>query len=98
MALGTLARPATRPPLALHTASADPPDWAGDASLSGLAVEANVGDTELVARAMAGHEQVPSEPWHLYRADLTEVLLVALGDPPDHLDIEVWRPGGRCAG
>ena len=30
----------------------------------------------------------------LYRADLTEVLFVALGgDPPDHLDIDVWRPG-----
>jgi hypothetical protein len=79
---------------ALHTASADPPEWAGDASLSGRAVEEDVGDAELVARAMAGREQVPSGPWHLYRADLTEVLMVALGgDPPDHLDIEVWHPG-----
>ncbi len=42
---------------------------------------------------MAGHEQVPSEPWHLYRADLTEVLLVALDEPREHLEIEIWRPG-----
>ena len=82
------------PRFALHTASADPPDWAGDASLSGRAVEVDVGNAELVARAMAGHEQVPSGPWHLYRAELAEVLLVALGgDPPDHLDIDVWHPG-----
>jgi hypothetical protein len=80
------------PRFALHTASADPPEWAGDASMSGRAVEEDVGDAELVARAMAGREQVPSGPWHLYRADLTEVLLVALGgDPPDHLDIDIWQ-------
>jgi hypothetical protein len=82
------------PRFALHTASADPPEWASDASLSGRAVEEDVGDAELVARVMEGREQVPSGPWHLYRADLTEVLVVALGgDPPDHLDIDVWRPG-----
>jgi hypothetical protein len=84
------------PRFALHTASADPPDWPGDASLSGRAVEVDVGDTQLVARAMEGQEHVPTDPWHLYRADLTEVLFVALGgDPPDHLDIEIWRPGER---
>ena len=62
--------------------------------MSGRAVEEDVGDPELVARAMEGQEHVPRGPWHLYRADLTEVLVVALGgDPPDHLDIEIWRPG-----
>ncbi len=82
------------PRFALHSASADPPDWPGDASLSGRAVEVDTGDAELVAQAMEGQEHVPTGPWHLYRADLSEVLLVALGgDPPDHLDIDVWHPG-----
>ncbi|HSJ73073.1 MAG TPA: hypothetical protein VK904_02055 [Miltoncostaeaceae bacterium] len=86
--------PRRDPRFALHTASADPPAWAGDASLSGRAEEADVGDAQLVARAMEGREQVPAGPWHLSRADLTEVLVVALGgDPPAHLEIDVWRPG-----
>jgi hypothetical protein len=78
---------------ALHTASADPPEWAGDASLSGRAVDADVGDAAVVAAAMEGREEVPSGPWHLYRADLAEVLLVALDEPREHLLIDVWRPG-----
>ena len=34
---------------------------------------------------------MPDGPWHLFRADLTEVLMVALGD--GRLQIDVWRPG-----
>jgi Pyridoxamine 5'-phosphate oxidase len=79
------------PRFALHTASADPPGWAGDASLSGRAEE--VEDAERVAVAVAPLEQVPDGPWHLFRADLEEVLLVAMGEPADHLEIAVWRPG-----
>jgi hypothetical protein len=79
------------PRFALHSASADPPDWAGDAALSGRADEVDVGDAEVVARAMEGQEYIPTAPWHLFRADLTEVLIVALGDGA--LLIEVWRPG-----
>ena len=77
------------PRFALHSASADPPGWAGDASLSGRAEE--VGDPDRVAVAVAALDQVPEGPWHLFRADLTEVLMVALGD--GRLQIDVWRPG-----
>ena len=81
------------PRFALHTASADPPEWEGDASLSGRAVPVDVGDPAVVAAAMEGREQVPAEPWHLYRADLAEVILVALDEPREHLLIDIWRPG-----
>jgi hypothetical protein len=81
------------PRFALHTASADPPGWAGDASLSGRAEEVDLGDTALVAVAMEGVDQVPPGPWHLFRGDLTEVLMVALNDAGDRLVVEVWRPG-----
>jgi hypothetical protein len=76
---------------ALHSASADPPGWAGDASLSGRAEE--VGDPGRVALAVGALDQVPEGRWHLFRADLAEVLLVALGDPADHLEIDIWHPG-----
>jgi Pyridoxamine 5'-phosphate oxidase len=77
------------PRFALHSASADPPGWAGDASLSGRAEE--VDDPTRVAVAVASLDQVPEGRWHLFRADLSEVLMVALGQ--GRLEIDVWRPG-----
>jgi hypothetical protein len=77
------------PRFALHTASADPPAFAGDAALSGRAEE--VDDPDRVALAVEPLDGVPGGSWHLFRADLTEVLLVALGE--GRLEIEVWRPG-----
>jgi hypothetical protein len=79
------------PRYALHTASGDPPAWAGDATLSGHAEE--VDDLERRAAAVGGLEQAPEGPWHLFRADLSEVLLVVMGDPPDHIVVTVWHPG-----
>ena len=38
-------------------------------------------------------EEAPEGPWHLFRGDLSEVLLVAMGDPPDHIEVTVWHPG-----
>ena len=83
------------PRFALHSASADPPEW----RRRRLACRAGPWRTTSATPSWwrgrwRGSEHVPSGPWHLYRADLTEVLVVALGgDPPDHLDIEIWRPG-----
>jgi Pyridoxamine 5'-phosphate oxidase len=82
------------PRLALHSASEDPPEddpagWAGDAKLSGRAVE--VDDPALKARLAGGSGQ-PDDA-HLFRVDLTEVVHTRVGDPPDHLVIELWRPG-----
>ena len=82
------------PRLALHSASLDPPDddpagWPGDAKLAGRAVE--VEDLALKERLAGGSGQ-PGES-HLFRVDLTEVVHTRVGDPADHLVIELWRPG-----
>jgi hypothetical protein len=81
------------PRLALHSPSLDPPDdpttWGGDAKLAGRAVE--VDDPALKARLAGGSGQ-PDES-HLFRVDITEVVHTRVGDPPDHLVIELWRPG-----
>jgi Pyridoxamine 5'-phosphate oxidase len=85
------------PRLALHGGSPDPDDadpagWPGDAKLSGRAVE--VTDAEGYARYAGGAQGAP-EPgsFHLFRIDIDDVTLIRVGDPPDHLVIETWRPG-----
>lgn len=75
------------PRLALHSGSVDPPDWTGDAKVGGRAEE--ITDPERVA-AIIG-EDAPG-PSHLFRIDVTELIVVRLGDPPDHLVIESWHP------
>lgn len=79
------------PRLALHSGTEDPPDDPApgtvfDAKLSGRAVEASAPD--------AGD----GPPARVFRIDLSEVVLVALGDPGDHLLITVWsqRRGVRA--
>ena len=80
------------PRLALHSASEDPPAddpsaWAGDAKMAGRAVE--VDDPALLERLGAGE----GGGAHLFRVDLTEVVHTRVGEPADHLVIEVWREG-----
>ncbi len=79
------------PRLALHSASVDPPEdatkWQGDAKLAGRAVE--ITDPAEIER----FGQPPDQPAHLFVVDLSEVVLTYVGDPPDHLVIELWRPG-----
>ena len=80
------------PRLALHSASVDPPDdpttWTGDAKLSGRAVE--VEDPELLLKLGAGDE---AEAAHLFRVDVTELVHIRVGDPTDHLVIDLWQEG-----
>jgi Pyridoxamine 5'-phosphate oxidase len=80
------------PRLALHSASIDPPDdptaWAGDAKLAGRAVE--VDDPARLARLGAGEEAGEA---HLFRVEVTELVHTRVGNPPDHLVIEVWQEG-----
>ena len=72
----------------LHSGSADPPDWKGDAKLAGRAIE------ELDERRVAEiNGDVPGGRSHLFRLDLAEVVVVRLGDPADHLVIESWHEG-----
>ena len=79
------------PRLALHSASDDPPDdptaWTGDAKLSGRAVE--VDDPALLEKLGAGDEAGA----HLFRVDITELVHTRVGDPADHLVIDLWREG-----
>jgi hypothetical protein len=66
------------PRFALHSGSADPPDWHGDAKIAGRAIEV----TE------------PGAESHRFRLDIAELVVVRHGgDPPDHLVIEAWHEG-----
>ncbi len=76
------------PRFALHSGSADPPDWTGDAKLAGRVEEVTDPDQK---RAIIGG-QAPPDSSHLFRADITELVVVRLGEPADHLVIEAWHP------
>jgi hypothetical protein len=74
---------------ALHSGSADPSEWKGDAKVAGRAEE--IIDQERKA-AVIGRESPPGDA-HLFRADITELVVTGLGDPPDHIVIESWHEG-----
>lgn len=81
------------PRLALHSGSDDPPDaggsWDGDAKLSGRAVELT-GDERVAAFRDIGQEEHAAGDAHLFRIDIRDVSVVRLGEPADHLIVEVW--------
>jgi Pyridoxamine 5'-phosphate oxidase len=91
------------PRLALHSASVDPPDdpttWPGDAKLAGRAVE--VDDPALLRRFAGAGEEAGGEGTggeeaerpHLFRVDITELVHTRVGDPADHLVIDLWQEG-----
>lgn len=74
---------------ALHSGSVDPPEWRGDAKLAGRLEEITAPD--IVARING--PKAPPGPSHLFRADVTELVVVRLGEPADHLVIESWHDG-----
>jgi hypothetical protein len=72
------------PRIAIHSPTLDPPKegkWAGDAKLSGRAVE------------IPAPPDNPHEGAGHFRIDITEVALTYVGDPADHLVIESWHAG-----
>ena len=77
------------PRFALHSGSADPPGWKGDAKLAGRVEE--ITDPQLMAELNG--EAAAQDPTHLFRADISELSVVRLGDPADHLVIEAWHHG-----
>jgi hypothetical protein len=79
------------PRFALHGGSIDPPEWKADAKLSGRAVEVADLGTKRRVFGTWNEESIPTES-HLFRADIHEVSIVSMGDPPDHLVIEHWAP------
>ena len=64
---------------ALHTNPGDGSMAGGDAKLAGVAVEVT--------------DHPAAEEFHLFRLDVTEVVLTSLHPEGDRLVIESWRPG-----
>jgi hypothetical protein len=67
--------------VAFHSASEDPP--AGDPA-------SWTGDAKIAGRAV----EVPEKEFKKFRIDITEVVLIRVGRPADHLVVESWHPGG----
>jgi hypothetical protein len=76
---------------ALHSGSEEPDRWKADAKVAGRAEE--ITDPATVEAVNRPGEEAPPGPSHLFRADIHEVVVVRLGDPPDHLVIESWHEG-----
>ncbi len=76
---------------ALHSASEDPPEWPGDAKIAGRMVEA--ADADVVER-INGTAVGPS---HLFRGEVTELVLVHLNQAGDKLVVESWHEGRGVA-
>jgi Pyridoxamine 5'-phosphate oxidase len=66
------------PRLALHTGTRDPSEQAGE-----------VIDAKLSGLA----REIPGGAHHAFDIDVKEVVMVSLGEPADHLVIEIWREG-----
>jgi hypothetical protein len=81
------------PRYALHSGSVDPPDWPGDAKLSGRAEEVTDPDRRLAIFRTRGSDP-PSPDAHLFRADVDEAVIVGLNDERTRLVIRLWRPDG----
>ena len=60
---------------ALHSASASPPEWEGDAKVAGVAVE------------------VERMGFHLFRADIREVVVITLNEERTKMVVESWHEG-----
>jgi pyridoxamine 5'-phosphate oxidase-like protein len=81
------------PRLEIHSPPVDADLADGDARITGRGVE--VTEPGAMAALVRGDERhaegVP--PGHVFRVDVTEVMLLKVGEPPDHLVIESWRDG-----
>jgi hypothetical protein len=77
------------PRFTLHSGSCDPPDWRGDAKLAGRVEEI----TDPARIAEINGADGPDGPSHLFRAEITELVVVKVGQPADHLLIEAWHEG-----
>ena len=79
------------PRIALHSPSAEPPEdpqrgneWSGDAKLAGRLV--------LMDASLRKSLGADDEPGDYFTIDLEEVVITRVGDPADHLVVQLWRP------
>ncbi len=77
------------PRFALHSGSADPPEWKADAKVAGRVDEV----TDRERKTIVLGDAAPPDRAHVFRADITELVVTGVGDPPDHLVIESWHAG-----
>jgi pyridoxamine 5'-phosphate oxidase-like protein len=83
------------PRLAVHSATADKDVKDGDARITGRAEEVLDGDERRAAYLQHLRDQggyVPEGPFHLFRIDVTEVMLLH-PEGGDHLLIQTWKEG-----
>jgi len=79
------------PRLALHSPPVDEDLSAGDARITGVGVEiTEPGAMEALVGGDERHEG-GAPAGHVFRVDVTELLLLKVGDPADHLVIETWN-------
>lgn len=76
------------PRFSLHSGSEDPPKWRGDAKVAGVVVE--VLDSEARRERLGAEEQKGA---HLFRADILEASVLEMGEPADHLMVQIWSEG-----
>lgn len=81
---------AADPRFALHSGSEEPGGWGGDAKFAGTVVE--VTDPDIKQAYVAAVGTAPPGDFHLYTTDITEVVVIRLGDPADHLVVRRWTP------
>jgi len=84
------------PRMALHSGSDEPDAFRADAKVSGRAVEIT-DRAELASYADAAAVPEEVQPFELFRIDLDQVVLTALNDARDGLEITSWRPGQGLA-
>jgi pyridoxamine 5'-phosphate oxidase-like protein len=76
------------PRFALHSPSGDPPQWERDAKLSGRAEEITDADRRLEVFGSSSYSES-----HLFRAEISELVVVGLNEARDKLVIEFWSEG-----
>ncbi len=75
------------PRFAIHSGSADPDDgWEGDAKFAGTVEEIEDAAVKEARGGGAG-----GQPYHLFRAHVTELVVVRLSESRDQLLIESWH-------
>jgi Pyridoxamine 5'-phosphate oxidase len=77
--------------VAIHSGSDDPPNFRGDARLSGRAIA--VEDEQVKAEFMSAAGGGPPGPFELFRLEIGEASTVRESPERDHLLIDLWRPG-----
>jgi Pyridoxamine 5'-phosphate oxidase len=79
------------PRMALHSGSDEPDVFTADAKVSGRAVEMPDGPERAAFAEATGNPA--GGDYELFRVDLGQVVLTAIAETKDALEISSWRPG-----